>query len=167
MLPLAPAAYLAKPFNAEQLRQRLDGLLPAACNESLAAPAALLVSDLGQYLDDVREEGQGAPLLADIRSSVSSSLQAYDTDLGQLAREFARDPQITARLIAAANSAAEQRGGICQTLTQALQRIGVARALNLVLGMAVQRNARLQDPRLAELASQVGEQAQRLSLIHI
>ena len=161
VLPLAPAAYLAKPFNAEQLRQRLDSLLPAACNESLAAPAALLVSDLGQYLDDVREEGQGAPLLADIRSAVSSSLQAYDTDLGQLAREFARDPQITARLIAAANSAAEQRGGICQTLTQALQRIGVARALNLVLGMAVQRNARLQDPRLAELASQVGEQAQR------
>ncbi|MFD3299080.1 HDOD domain-containing protein [Aquipseudomonas alcaligenes] len=161
VLPLAPAAYLAKPFNAEQLRQRLDGLLPAACNESLAAPAALLVSDLGQYLDDVREEGQGAPLLADIRGAVSSSLQAYDTDLGQLAREFARDPQITARLIAAANSAAEQRGGICQTLTQALQRIGVARALNLVLGMAVQRNARLQDPRLAELASQVGEQAQR------
>ena len=161
VLPLAPAAYLAKPFNAEQLRQRLDGLLPAACNESLAAPAALLVSDLGQYLDDVREEGQGAPLLADIRGAVSNSLQAYDTDLGQLAREFARDPQITARLIAAANSAAEQRGGICQTLTQALQRIGVARALNLVLGMAVQRNARLQDPRLAELASQVGEQAQR------
>ena len=37
----------------------------------------------------------------------------------------------------------------------------MARALNLVLGMAVQRNARLQDPRLAELASQVGEQAQR------
>lgn len=157
VLPLAPAAYLAKPFNAELLRQRLDGLLPAAGGERLAAPAALLVSDLGQYLDDVREEGQGAPLLADIRSAVSSSLQAYDTDLGQLAREFARDPQITARLIAAA----EQRASICQTLTQALQRLGVARALNLVLGMAVQRNARLQDPRLAELASQVGIQAQR------
>lgn len=161
VLPLAPAAYLAKPFNAELLRQRLDGLLPAAGGERLAAPAALLVSDLGQYLDDVREEGQGAPLLADIRSAVSSSLQAYDTDLDQLAREFARDPQITARLIAAANSAAEQRASICQTLTQALQRLGVARALNLVLGMAVQRNARLQDPRLAELASQVGIQAQR------
>ncbi|WP_043312064.1 HDOD domain-containing protein [Pseudomonas sp. ML96] len=161
VLPLAPTAYLAKPFNAEHLRQRLSSLLPAACNESSLAPTPLLVNDLGQYLDSVREEGQGAPLLADIREAVSNSLRASETDLGQLAREFARDPQITARLIAAANSAAEQRGGACQTLPQALQRLGVPRTLNLVLGLAVQRNARLRDPRLAELATQVGERAQR------
>lgn len=161
VLPLAPAAYLAKPFNAEQLRQRLGGLLSAAGNPQAVAPGPLLVNDLGQYLDSVREEGQGAPLLADVRGAVSNSLRAGETDLGQLAREFARDPQITACLIAAANSAAEQRGGICQTLPQALQRLGVARALNLVLGLAVQRNARLQDPRLAELAGQVGVRAQR------
>lgn len=161
VLPLAPAAYLAKPFNAEHLRQRLAGLLPAASNDGAAVAAPLLVDDLEQYLDDVREEGQGAPLLADVRGAVANSLQASETDLGQLAREFSRDPQITARLIAAANSAAEQRGGICQTLAQALQRLGVARALNLVLGLALQRSARLQDPRLAELAGVVGERAQR------
>ncbi|MDX5372322.1 MAG: response regulator [Pseudomonadaceae bacterium] len=160
VLPLAPTAYLAKPFNAEHLRQRLSGLLPAASNEA-RLPAALLVDDLWQYLDDVREEGQGAPLLADVRTAVSNSLQASETDLGQLARDFARDPQITARLIAAANSAAEQRSGVCQTLPQALQRLGVARALNLVLGLAIQRNALLQDPRLAELAAGVGERALR------
>jgi HD-like signal output (HDOD) protein len=161
VLPLAPAAYLAKPFNAEHLRQRLAGLLPAASNDGAAVAAPLLVDDLEQYLDGVREEGQGAPLLADVRGAVANSLQASETDLGQLAREFSRDPQITARLIAAANSAAEQRGGICQTLAQALQRLGVARALNLVLGLALQRSARLQDPRLAELAGVVGERAQR------
>lgn len=66
---------------------------------------------------------------------------------------FARDPQITARLIAAANSAAQHQGAPCQTLSQALPRLGLARTLNLVLGMAVQRNALLSDPRLAELAS--------------
>ena len=161
VLPLAPAAYLAKPFNAEHLRQRLAGLLPAASNDGAAVAAPLLVDDLEQYLDGVREEGQGAPLLADVRGAVANSLQASETDLGQLAREFSRDPQITARLIAAANSAAEQRGGIYQTLAQALQRLGVARALNLVLGLALQRSARLQDPRLAELAGVVGERAQR------
>lgn len=160
VLPLAPTAYLAKPFNAEQLRQRLSGLLPTASNEALA-PAPLLPDSLWQYLDEVREEGQGAPLLADVGTAVSNRLQASETDLGQLAREFARDPQITARLIAAANSAAEQRSGACQTLPQALQRLGVARALNLVLGLAIQHNARLQEPRLAELAGGVGERAQR------
>lgn len=160
VLPLAPAAYLAKPFNAEHLRQRLDILLPSTGATTAAIPA-LLVNDLDQYLDDVREEGQGAPLLADVRAAVSSSLRASEADLGNLAREFSRDPQITARLIAAANSAAEQRGAACQTLPQALQRLGVARALNLVLGLAVQRNALLQDARLAGLADQVGARAQR------
>lgn len=161
VLPLAPTAYLARPFNAERLRQRIAGLLPAANTGPSPSEQAPLADSLEQYLDDVREEGQGAPLLAEVREAVSACLQAASNDLGTLARDFARDPQITARLIAAANSAAEQRGGLCQTLTQALQRLGVAHSLNLVLGMAIQRNARLQDPRLAELATQVGVQAQR------
>ncbi|MGL4316282.1 MAG: HDOD domain-containing protein [Pseudomonas sp.] len=160
VLPLTPTAYLAKPFNAEHLRQRLQGLLGnGATAPTVQAP--LLVDSLEHYLDSVREEGQGAPLLADVRSAVARSLQASETDLGELASEFARDPQITARLIAVANSAGEQRSGACQTLSQALQRLGVARSLNLVLGLAIQRNALLQDPRLAELASHTGEQAQR------
>ncbi|WP_068828981.1 HDOD domain-containing protein [Pseudomonas sp. BMS12] len=161
VLPLAPTAYLARPFNAELLRQRIANLLPAANGATPSIAHATLAESLEQYLDDVREEGQGAPLLAEVRDAVSACLQAASSDLGTLARDFARDPQITARLIAAANSAAEQRSGICQTLAQALQRLGVAHSLNLVLGMAIQRNARLQDPRLSALASQVGEQAQR------
>lgn len=159
-LPLAPTAYLAKPFNAEHLRQRLQALL-GRTDPAMTATPPLLMDTLADYLDSVREEGQGAPLLADVRSAVTRSLQASETDLGSLAGEFARDPQITARLIAVANSAGEQRSGPCQTLSQALQRLGVARSLNLVLGLAIQRNARLQDPRLAELASHAGAQAQR------
>lgn len=161
VLPLAPAAYLAKPFNAEHLRQRLQTLLHSADYQADANAPTLLVDNLEHYLDSVREEGQGAPLLADVRDAVARSLQAGEQDLGELASEFSRDPQITARLIAAANSAAEQRSGPCQTLSQALQRLGIARSLNLVLGLAIQRNALLQDPRLAELASHTGEQAQR------
>ena len=160
VLPLAPTAYLARPFNAERLRQRIATLLTAANGALAPAARAPLADSLEQYLDSVREEGQGAPLLAEVRDAVSACLQAASNDLGNLARELARDPQITARLIAAANSAAEQRGGPCQTLPQALQRLGVAHSLNLVLGIAIQRNARLQDPRLAELAAQVGERAQ-------
>ncbi|VXB11730.1 Histidine kinase [Pseudomonas sp. 8AS] len=158
-LPLAPTAYLAKPFNAELLRQRLQGLLQGS-GPAPAYPPALLVSDLQQYLDDVREAGQGAPLLGDLRDAVARSLQASEASLGELEQEFARDPQITARLIAAANSAAEHRGAASQTLAQSLHRLGVARSLNLVLGLAIQRNARLQDPRLSELAGHTGQQAQ-------
>ena len=158
--PLAPAAYLAKPFNAEQLRQRLIGILGSAASATAIA-APLLVDSLDDYLNAVREEGQGAPLLASVRDSVSQCLNGDDSDLRELEEVFARDPQITARLIAAANSAAQHQGAPCQTLSQALPRLGLARTLNLVLGMAVQRNALLSDPRLAELASSAWDSAQR------
>lgn len=159
--PLAPAAYLAKPFNAEQLRQRLLGILGSAAANETAVATPLLVDSLDDYLNAVREEGQGAPLLASVRDSVSQCLNGDDSDLRELEEVFARDPQITARLIAAANSAAQHQGAPCQTLSQALPRLGLARTLNLVLGMAVQRNALLSDPRLAELASSAWDSAQR------
>lgn len=46
-------------------------------------------------------------------------------------------------------------------MTQALPRLGVARTLNLVLGLSVQRNARLSDPRLAERGVRTWAAAQR------
>lgn len=159
--PLAPSAYLAKPFNAEQLRQRLLGILGSAAANATDVATPLLVDSLEDYLNAVREEGQGAPLLASVRDSVSQCLNGDDSDLRELEEVFARDPQITARLIAAANSAAQHQGAPCQTLSQALPRLGLARTLNLVLGMAVQRNALLSDPRLAELASSAWDSAQR------
>ncbi|WP_439860228.1 HDOD domain-containing protein [Pseudomonas sp. MBLB4136] len=159
--PLAPTAYLGRPFNAERLRLRLREMLPSAEGAAAGAPPALLVACLAEYLDGVREEGQGAPLLAAVREAVSQCLSCDAPDLGELESGFARDPQITARLIAAANSAALHQGTPCQSLAQALPRLGVARTLNLVLGMAVQRNALLRDPRLAARATRVWAVAQR------
>lgn len=158
--PLAPSAYLAKPFNAESLRQRLRTLLPAPA-AAVAVPQPLLVSELRDFLDTVREEGQGPPLLSDVRDVVSQALQSGEQDLGELQAVFGNDPQITALLIAAANTAAQHQGVPCQTLAQALHRLGVARTLNLVLGLALQRNAQLRDPRLAELAAHAWQQARR------
>lgn len=158
--PLAPSAYLAKPFNAESLRQRLRGLLPVASGEPQSRQP-LLLSELRDFLDTVREEGQGAPLLSDVRNAVSQGLQTGEQDLGELAAVFGADPQITALLIAAASTAAQHQGMPCHTLAQALQRLGVARTLNLVLGLALQRNAQLRDARLAELAAQTWQRARR------
>ncbi|MBT8769347.1 HDOD domain-containing protein [Metapseudomonas boanensis] len=159
--PLAPSAYLGKPFNAAKLRKRLSALLPAQDAGAGSPAPALLVDNLNEYLDGVREEGFGAPLLGDVRDAVSQCLNADQIDLGDLEETFSRDPQITARLIAASNSAAQHLGVPCQTLFQAIQRLGITHALNLVLGMALERNARLHDPRLAELAKSTWQSAQR------
>lgn len=159
--PLLPTAYLAKPFNAEALRQRLAGLLLIEGEELLCPVRPLQVSRLDDYLDALREKGQGAPLLASVRDSVSQRLNSNEPSLRELEQVFTRDPQITACLIAAANSAARHNGAPCQTLAQALPRLGVARTLNLVLGLSVQRNARLSDPRLAEQGVRTWAAAQR------
>ena len=67
-------------------------------------------------------------------------------------REVRKDPQITAVLIAAANSAAQHHGSAVQTLPQALQRLGSGQSMNLILGLALKRSARLSDPALADYA---------------
>jgi len=55
-------------------------------------------------------------------------------------------------LIAAANSAAQHHGSAVQTLAQALQRLGTGQSMNLILGLALKRSARLSDPLLADYA---------------
>lgn len=153
-LPLAPSAYLARPLDPAKLRQRLHGLLGIA-TDSVAKRS------LDDYLDSVRLQGQGAPLLGEVRIAVGQYLQASEKSLSELNDAFARDPQITAHLIAVANSAGQHRGAPCQTLMQALPHLGVTRALNLVLNLSLQRSASLRDERLAERAGKAWARAQQ------
>ena len=149
-LPLAPSAYLAKPLNQENLLGRLQGLL-----ESLHCLESRPSISLDQYLERVRNEGHGAPLFENVREMVGLSLSTSAKDLGELEAAFARDPQITSMLIFTANSAAQHLGAPCQTLAQAIPRLGVSRTLNLVLSLALQRSATLTDERLAGQAKEV------------
>lgn len=160
-IPLKPSAYLAKPINRVQLRKRLSDILTqaVAATSSNAAPPPL--SNLNDYLRDARNDGLGAPLLDAVRDAVQQCVRSDKPDLRELEQSYGRDPQITACLIAAANSAAHHQGTPCQTLAQALPRLGHGRALNLVLGLAVQRNTQLTDPRLAELAQITWHAAQQ------
>ncbi|WP_028238988.1 HDOD domain-containing protein [Stutzerimonas azotifigens] len=153
-LPLGLSAYLTRPLSAEQLGRRLRSALPQASEQAAVPP-------LSDYLHDRRTDNQGAPLLADIRAAVAQCLRADRCDLGELEESFAGEPQIAARLISVANSAANYQGAACQSLAHALPRLGVKRALNLVLSLAIQRNARLADERLLRQARAATGQAQR------
>lgn len=163
-LPLAPSAYLGKPYDLDVLRLRLEKLLPYSAGAraaSLDAPA-----DLDGFLERMRENNRGAPLLQPVQAAIAQCLEAEQQSLGELETVFARDPQITARLISVANSASQHQGVACQTLTQALPRLGVKRTLNLALELALQRNAQLADPRLsrqAEIAADQARSAARLA----
>jgi HD-like signal output (HDOD) protein/CheY-like chemotaxis protein len=152
-LPLAPAAYLTKPLNMDSLTQRLQGLLLDAGEEVFCdVPPLAPGMTLSVYLERCRELADGAPLMTDVRLAVKRSLHPNGLDLTLLHDEIRTDPQITAVLIAAANSAAQHHGAAVQTLSQALHRLGSRQSMNLILGLALQHSARLSDPCLADYA---------------
>ena len=117
--------------------------------------------NLEAFLERARDSAEGAPLLADVRAASDRCLSVEEHPLRVLEDEFGRDPQITAGLIAAANSAARHVGPACQTLGQALRRLGLGHSLNLVLGFSLQRAIQLGEPLLAERAMHFWDLSQR------
>ncbi len=161
-LPLAPTAYLAKPFNAEDLLQRLRNLLLAPGQEvSCPLPSTLPLQALEEYLAEARESAAGAPLQISVHQALERVRQAHRLDLAELEPLFHRDPQLTGQLIAAANSAAQHLGNACQTLAQALARLGSQHSVNLALGLALQRSVGLSDPLLLPHGERLWNQSQR------
>lgn len=152
-LPLAPTAYLTKPLNMDSLTRRLQGLLLNAGEEVFCEiPVLAPGMTLSVFLERRRELTEGAPLMTDVQLAVKRSLNPNGLDLKRLEEEIRNDPQITAVLIAAANSAAQHHGAGVQTLSQALQRLGTGQSMNLILGLALKRSAQLSDPVLADYA---------------
>ncbi|MEK1905423.1 MAG: HDOD domain-containing protein [Pseudomonas sp.] len=160
-LPLAPTAYLAKPFNAEDLLKRLRDLLQGDEAPVCALPAISPGVELESFLGDARLTTEGAPLFVDVQALASQCLSAGQCDLTLVVATFASDPQITACLIAAANSAAQHDGEPVRTLNQALKRLGMGASLNLALGFALKRGGQLHDPQLQARGERFCQQARR------
>ena len=157
-VPLAPTAYLTKPLDMENLTLRLQQLLlNAGQTVSCEVPTLAPGMSLSTFLERRRELADGAPLLTDVQQAVKRSLNPNGLDLRLLEEEVRTDPQITAVLIAAAISAAHHLGEGVQTLPQALHRLGTGQSMNLVLGLALKRSARLSDPLLADYAERYWE----------
>lgn len=153
VLPLTPTAYLTKPLNMDSLKARLHKLLLAVGQEvACDIPALLPGMTLDRFLENRRQDSDGAPLLSDVHAAVKRALKPQGLNLKVLEADVRSDPQVTAVLIAAANSAAQHGAGKVQTLMQALTKLGSTQSMNLILGLTLKRSARLSDPQLAEHA---------------
>ncbi|WP_406820590.1 HDOD domain-containing protein [Pseudomonas sp. KnCO4] len=154
VLPLHPTAYLSKPLNLDNLRKRLEELLLCVDEEiTCPSPALQAGASLPAYLEQRRASADGGPLMADVQAALKRALNPQGLNLKVLEEELHDDPQITAVLIAAANSAALHREAPVQTLLQALNKLGSTQSMNLVLGMTLKRSARLSDPLLSKHAA--------------
>lgn len=149
----APTAYLTKPLNMEGLRRRLEDLLLSSGElVTCAVPSLTPGLSLSHFLENHRENSEGAPLSMDVRGAVAQSQGADGLDLTALAQALRSDPHVTTVLIAASNSANQHRGIPAQTLSQALQALGPTQSLNLINGLSVKRNAVLSDQVLLDHA---------------
>jgi len=153
-LPLHPTAYLSKPLNLDKLRKSLEELL-LAVGEQIACPVPPLQpgANLPAYLEQRRATADGGPLFADVQVAIKRALNPQGLNLKVLEEEVRDDPQITAVLIAAANSASLHRDAPVQTLMQALNKLGSTQSMNLILGLTLKRSARLSDPLLTQHAT--------------
>src|SRR3546814_14317883 len=89
--------------------------------------------------------------MTDVQVAVKRSLNPGGLDLKLLEEEIRTDPQITAVLIAAANSAApHQGGGRLQTVAQSLPQLGTGQSMNLILGLTLKSGATLTFPARAD-----------------
>jgi HD-like signal output (HDOD) protein/CheY-like chemotaxis protein len=151
-LPLAPTAYLTKPLNMDGLTQRLQDLLlnegeSVYCEVPRLAPGMTLPV----FLERRRDACDGAPLWVDVKAAVQDSLGPEGLDLNRLEDRVRMDPQITAVLIAAANSAGNH-GTPVQTLSAALHTLLAGQSMNLILGLTLKHNVVLGDPGLVAYA---------------
>ncbi len=149
VLPLAPTAYLTKPVDMAGLKARLLTLLPNSGDVGAQrAPQIAAGTTLDHYVERRRLECDGGPLLCDVQAAVIRA----SGDMKVLEANLRSDPQVTAVLISAANSAAKPGASPVLTLQQALYALGVTQSRNLLLALASKPGAYLTDPLLLERA---------------
>lgn len=152
-LPLHPTAYLSKPLDLEGLRRRLEALL-LEVGQQIACPVPLLQEglDVRTFLTQQRTTAEGAPVFLDLHQVIKQALTPHGLDLAVVAPLVEADPQATAVLVAAANSASLHREAGVQSLAEALTVLGGTQSMNLMLGMSLKRGVRLSDPLLIRYA---------------
>lgn len=139
-------AFISKPFQVPKVLDCLQRLLPGGDG---APPDVAAAGDFIEYLTALPGEALGLPLHEALYQHLHEQMPG---DLRQLDPCWQQDPAAQAQLLAAANSATYNSAGQpCISLAGALQRLGPATALNLLLGLALRPAASLQDADLQAL----------------
>ncbi|MET1079831.1 MAG: response regulator [Pseudomonas sp.] len=160
--PLGISAFISKPFQVPKVLECLARLLPAAAADRMAA-----LEPAGSFTDYLAERPAGAldlPLQAGVLDNLQPDPDRAPT-VAQLLARWQRDPALTGRLLAAANSSPyNQTGTPCLSLAAALQAMGAATSLNLGLGLGLRPVAELREPDLQLQALAQMQQVERLYL---
>ncbi|MCJ8169334.1 HDOD domain-containing protein [Atopomonas sediminilitoris] len=152
--------FIAKPFSVGHVLERLKPYL----GEGPSTASGLAEQSLLEYLERLSDEELELPLSPSLQETLERSIRPEQQDFATLNALWQRDPAITARLLAAANSGDYYKGGdSLTTLAQALQRLGLHTSLNLALGVALAPASGLQEPVLRERGEALWNQVRTLA----
>lgn len=164
-------AFIAKPFHAEAVVARLRGMLSDAQPSDDSTAPSHAGATLTEYLGGLSDSELELPVMQGTRHGSELLSEEQGPDLGELKREWEHDPVLSSRLIAIASSSAfNSQGRPCNSLGEALQRLGWRTAVNVATALALKEGVKLDDAllraraeRQVELAELVAEKAVELA----
>ncbi|MFG0380023.1 HDOD domain-containing protein [Pseudomonas sp. zbq_18] len=159
--PLGISAYITKPFEVPKVIACIDRLLPAVEAQTPQQPTP---SDFLDHLAGLCAADLDLPLLSGIKDKLQQAYQGTPLDFRKLAEEWQRDPALCAYLISAANSPAYKVDGQpCNSLQEALIRLGGRTSLNLAIAQALRQACTSNDPILSSLIQEHLNAAERIA----
>ena len=148
--------YLAKPFQIEQLQERLRTICPPPIQ--LDVPESLQA-----FFEAENSNFVQLPVAIAPHEIVELLVKADTVSVDTLEKAWKSNPGLLARLLDVANSASFRRSGEpCRTPLEALRTLGVKSALNYALALSLDVTHALTDKRLLAQAERSREAVDRL-----
>ncbi|SIR97319.1 HD-like signal output (HDOD) domain, no enzymatic activity [Aquipseudomonas alcaligenes] len=135
--PLHINAYITKPFDIPKVQDCIEQLLPKS---TASRPPTHEAPDFLTHLGRLSPAELDLPLLNGVKEKLKRVSQGVPIDFRELIASWQHDAALCAYLISAANSAAY--GGSaspCNSLGEALHRLGGKTSLNLAVAMALRQ----------------------------
>ena len=145
--------FVAKPFDVEALKERLESILPPPEESAAISEEG---PDLEVMLNEAWEHGVRLPGAMDPVELSELLSKTESVSINDLATRWEGRSQLLAVLLNAANSASLRRTGqACSTLKEALSVLGVQISLGHASALALDVRGALRDSRLKTRADQL------------
>ena len=159
--PLGVSAYITKPFDVPKVIACIDQLLPNAQTGSAPVNTS---EDFLAYLGSLSASELDIPLRSERKESLRLASQDSAQNFSELSSDWQHDPALCAYLISAANSSSYRTGEQpCNSLQEALARLGERTSLNLAITLALRQSDTGDDPMLKLLIQEHLDAAQQMA----
>lgn len=168
---LRPSLYEVKSESPAQLLVISGALLTSEVQASIKAPANLeklskQAEHFHRRLKNALENGKFTlPSLPSVALKVREILEQDEPEVEDLERILSKDPSMTAKLVAAANSSFYRRNTSCKTCAEAIMRLGLDTTSQLVMLFSLRQLFKAKHPWVKQRMTQTWSQSVSVAAI--